>query len=70
MTMENLIELIKTSGVKIKDDIDENKTLSEVGIDSLDVMMVTYSIAEKTGMELEINKSNTPKAILAMINEK
>ena len=68
MSMENLIELFKTNNIKVKGEISEEKTLSEIGIDSLDTMMVTYSIAETTGKELELNKSHTLRSILAMIN--
>ena len=43
--------LQENSGAQVEDDEDYESPFSDVGIDSLDVMMVTLKVTEKYGVE-------------------
>ncbi len=56
--------------IDIKDKVTLQSTLGEIGMDSLDVMMVTFEINSMIGNKIEIHLNNSVSDVLDMANGK
>jgi acyl carrier protein len=69
MTIEDITKLLKKCHINPKCEVTEDKTLGEIGANSLDVMMLSYEISLNVGHELKFQPNETIKDILAKANE-
>lgn len=68
MNIKNLTELMKSANVEFEGEVSENVTFSELEIDSLDIMMLSFEIEKKTGKKLTFTKDETMKEVMEKIN--
>lgn len=68
MNIEELKEIIEENNIDINYDGMEEKTFSELGIDSVDLMMIIFAIKDKYGIDFMMNKENTIKNLIDVVN--
>lgn len=68
MNIEELKEIIEENNIDINYDGMEEKTFSELGIDSIDLMMIIFAIKDKYGIDFMMNKENTIKNLIDVVN--
>lgn len=66
MSKNELKETFKECNLNVNHDFDEQKSLGEIGLDSLDIMMLSFEISDKTGNEIKFMSSTTIGDILGM----
>lgn len=66
---EKIIEMMKDNNIDIDYDIDmNNKSFEELGLDSVDLMMLSFSIKEEYKVDFMINRSNTMEHMIEVVN--
>lgn len=68
MNIEELKEIIEENNIDINYDGMEEKTFPELGIDSVDLMMIIFAIKDKYGIDFMMNKENTIKNLIDVVN--
>lgn len=68
MNIEELKEIIEENNIDINYDGMEEKTFSELGIDSVDLMMIIFAIKDKYGIDFMMNRENTIKNLIDVVN--
>ena len=70
MSESELIEIMKENDIDIDYKNIENKTFEDLGIDSVDLMMIIFTIKTKYNVELSPDKNITIEQMVNKINEK
>ncbi|WDF02040.1 acyl carrier protein [Shouchella hunanensis] len=72
MKFEDVINVMKNDEAmsKVVNQATLKDSLSSIGLDSLDVMMLAHELGEGFGMELELNTQNSIDDILNIANDK
>ena len=68
MNIEELKEIMEENTIDVNYDNMENKTFEELDLDSVDLMMIIFSIKEKYGIEFIMNRGNTVKDLIDRVN--
>lgn len=68
MNIEELKEIMEENNIDVNYDNMENKTFEELDLDSVDLMMIIFSIKEKYGIEFIMNRGNTVKNLIDRVN--
>lgn len=68
MNIEELKEIMEENNIDVNYDNMENKTFEELDLDSVDLMMIIFSIKEKYGIEFIMNRGNTVKDLIDRVN--
>ena len=69
VNIENIKEIMEENNIEINCENMEEKTFLELGIDSVDMMMMIFSIKEKYQIDFIINRENTIEHLLTLINK-
>ena len=70
MSKSEIIEIMKENDIDIDYKNIENKTFEDLGIDSVDLMMIIFTIKTKYNVELSPDKNITIEQMVNKINEK
>ena len=68
MNIEDLKEIIEENNIDINYEGMEGKTFSELGIDSVDLMMIVFAIKDKYDIDFMMNRENTIKNLIDVVN--
>lgn len=68
MTIVDIQEIMTKCKVEMKCEISDERTLGEIGLDSLDVMMFTFEVNKLTGKQLVISPNDTVADLLSRAN--
>lgn len=68
MTIKDFEELLKKNNIDLGCEINENMTVSELGIDSFDVTLLSFEIEKLAGKELKLTLNDTIEDILKKVN--
>ena len=70
VTFENVLETVnKDEGfMKLVQNTTGQESLMSLGFDSLDVLMLSFTVGEKYGIELEIKNHHTLYEIVDLVN--
>lgn len=68
MTTVDIQEIMKKCKIEMKGEISDEKTLGELGLDSLDVMMFTFEVNKVAGKQLTISPNDTVADLLGRAN--
>ena len=68
MDINELKGLMKKCKIELKNEISEDKTIGELGLDSLDIMMLTFEINKIAGQELTFSPNDTVADVLGRVN--
>jgi acyl carrier protein len=66
MSKNELKELFTECRFNTDHDFENMESLGEIGLDSLDIMMLSYELSEKSGSEIKLQVSSTIGEILEM----
>ena len=69
MSKTEIIEIMKDNDINIEYENIENRTFEELGIDSVDLMMVIFGIKTKYNIDLAPDKNITIQQMVDRINE-
>lgn len=69
MSKNEIIEIMKDNDINIEYENIENRTFEELGIDSVDLMMVIFGIKTKYNIDLAPDKNITIQQMVDRINE-
>jgi acyl carrier protein len=68
MNMDDFKALLKKNNVILTVEPDESMTVSQLGLDSFDVMMLAYDLEEAAGCELKLTLDSTVGEVLSIVN--
>ncbi len=68
MNINDLKDFMKKCKFEINGEVTENATLGELGMESLDIMMLTFELGSEYNKDFEIKANNTIAEILNMVN--
>lgn len=68
MSIQDFEEMLKTSKVQLTEPLDESMTVGEIGLDSFDLMVISFDLESKAGQELKLSLNDTVGDILRKVN--
>lgn len=68
MNINELKEFMRKCKFELSGDITEDTTLGKLGLESLDIMMLTFELSNVIEKDLEFKPNNTIKDVLEIIN--
>ena len=68
MSIQDFEEMLKTSKVQLTEPLDETMTVGEIGLDSFDLMVISFDLESKAGQELKLSLNDTVGDILRKVN--
>ena len=68
MNIEELKEIREENNISVDYENMEEKTFEELDLDSVDLMMIIFSIKDKYGIDFMINRGNTVKNLIDIVN--
>ncbi len=68
MNINELTDFMKKCKFEINGEVTEKATLGELGLESLDIMMLTFELGSELDKDFEIKANNTVSEVLGMIN--
>lgn len=69
MTLDELKELLQKNKVQLEGELDPDTVIGTLGMDSFDVMMLTFDLESATGHELKLTLSDRVGDILRAVND-
>ena len=69
MTLDELKELLQKNKVQLEGELDPDTVIGTLGMDSFDVMMLTFDLESAAGHELKLPLSDRVGEILRAVNE-
>lgn len=68
MNIEELKEIMEENNISVNYENMEEKTFEELDLDSVDLMMIIFSIKDKYAIDFMINRGNTVKNLMDIVN--
>ena len=69
MTLDELKELLQKNKVQLEGELDPDTVIGTLGMDSFDVMMLTFDRESAAGHELKLTLSDRVGDILRAVND-
>ena len=69
MTLDELKELLQQNNVQLEGELDPDTVIGTLGMDSFDVMMLTFDLESAVGHELKLTLSDRVGDILRAVND-
>lgn len=69
VNIEIIKEIMEENNIEVNCEAIEGKTFVELGIDSVDMMMMIFSIKEKYQIDFMINRENTIQQLIEIVNK-
>lgn len=69
MTLDELKELLQKNKVQLEGELDPDTVIGTLGMDSFDVMMLTFDLESAVGHELKLTLSDRVGDILRAVND-
>ena len=69
MTLDELKELLQKNKVQLEGELDPDTVIGTLGMDSFDVMMLTFDLESAAGHELKLTLSDRAGDILRAVND-
>ena len=69
MTLDELKELLHKNKVQLEGELDPDTVIGTLGMDSFDVMMLTFDLESAVGHELKLTLSDRVGDILRAVND-
>ena len=69
MTLDELKELLQKNKVQLEGELDPDTVIGTLGMDSFDVMMLTFDLESAAGQELKVTLSDRVGDILRAVND-
>lgn len=67
MSRNELKDIFTECKLNTEHDFADESSLGEIGLDSLDIMMLSFELSEKAGSEINLRVSSKISDILAMV---
>ena len=68
MSVNEFSEVLKKNSVQINGSLNENLTVGELGMDSFDIMMISFDLETHAGHELKLSLNDTICDVLRKVN--
>ena len=69
INIKEIKEIMEENNIEVTGEEIGEKTFRELGIDSVDMMMIVFSIKEKYQIDFMINKENTINQLILVVNK-
>lgn len=69
MTLDELKELLQKNKVQLEGELDPDTVIGTLGMDSFDVMMLTFDLESAAGHEFKLTLSDRVGDILRAVND-
>lgn len=69
INIKEIKEIMEENNIEVNSEDIGEKTFRELGIDSVDMMMMIFAIKEKYQIEFMINRENTVNQLILVVNK-
>ena len=69
INIKEIKEIMEEKNIEVNSEDIGEKTFRELGIDSVDMMMMIFAIKEKYQIEFMINRENTVNQLILVVNK-
>lgn len=69
MNLKDFKAVLEKNNVLLTVEPEESMTVSQLGLDSFDVMMLAYDLEEAAGSELQLTLDSTVGEVIAKVND-
>lgn len=69
MDMNDFKAILEKNNINLSVEPEESMTVSQLGLDSFDVMMLAYDLEDAAGSELQLSLDSTVGEVLAKVND-